>query len=421
MSRSMRAGPTGSTSRPGQSIYEGQSRMLAQGIVSLTLTSGVKLTLEAPVAFSPVSGDLVELSGGKLVGFVPDGAEGFTINAPGMVVVDLGTEFAVDADRSSGSRVLVLDGSVRLEPPSGLVDGSGFAVEEILAGQARKADAGGGALAVGDAEPTAFYREVPPPYERMIRDAGPLAYWRFNERDEAGAMFSLGALGGDIADIAQSMIRRNNTPPVCEDGDAALFLDWEDGGLYPEGVGVSDGLIFTEDFTIEAWIFVPVDTSRRMRFVSNNMLDESGMQSGGFCFGVTGAGSDIAQAGGPVLMFTSCSVFDAFSETPVPTERWVHVAASIDSRRGVLRMMIDGKPVPLRVNDERGYVQHPGYDGQLFVPPSTGVVRVGDALAQFNITEEHWTGGIDELAIYASVLDTETLAAHAAIGEQIAD
>lgn len=119
---------------------------------------------------------------------------------------------------------------------------------------------------------------------------------------------------------------------------------------------------------------------------------------------------------GPVLMFTGFSLFDAYSQSAVPTERWVHVAMTFDGRQGSLRMMIDGVSVPFKFNNHAGNTQYPGFSGRLAVVPSDAPLRIGDALS--NGIPEHWVGGLDEVAVYPRELHPDDLADHARRGRR---
>ncbi len=87
------------------------------GLVELTYANGVRVTLEGPAEYvvnSPTSG---ELASGKLVAYVPPGAEGFTVDYARGKVVDLGTEFAMDVGKDGKTELGVFDGEVELHLP----------------------------------------------------------------------------------------------------------------------------------------------------------------------------------------------------------------------------------------------------------------------------------------------------------------
>lgn len=84
------------------------------GLVELTYPSGVRVTLEGPADFS-ISGDTSgRLDAGKLYTTVPKGAEGFRVDYAMGSVVDLGTEFAMDARPDGATELGVFEGEVEL-------------------------------------------------------------------------------------------------------------------------------------------------------------------------------------------------------------------------------------------------------------------------------------------------------------------
>lgn len=98
---------------------QGQARRLSirTGLVELTYASGVRVTLEGPVDYSITDGAAGSLAAGKLVAYVPKGAEGFHVDYAKGRVVDLGTEFAMDVHPDGKTELGVFDGKVQLHVP----------------------------------------------------------------------------------------------------------------------------------------------------------------------------------------------------------------------------------------------------------------------------------------------------------------
>jgi len=86
------------------------------GLVELTYANGVRVTLEGPADFSVVNATSGSLADGKLVAYVPPGAEGFSVDYAKGKVVDLGTEFAMDV-KGEKAEVGVFDGEIELHLP----------------------------------------------------------------------------------------------------------------------------------------------------------------------------------------------------------------------------------------------------------------------------------------------------------------
>lgn len=90
---------------------------IASGRLSLLLASGVGLTLHGPARFELRNDMHVVLHTGTLNATVPEPARGFLVEALGLRVVDLGTEFEVRAPPSGQPEVAVLRGAVEASFP----------------------------------------------------------------------------------------------------------------------------------------------------------------------------------------------------------------------------------------------------------------------------------------------------------------
>lgn len=110
--------PSDLPTEPGKPLHGGTLH-LKSGRAEVTFVSGAQVQLIGPCVFglnSPMRG---WIRSGSLRAIVPHKVHGFTIAAPGVAVVDLGTEFDVTVNPASGTRVSVLKGRVRLEPDAG--------------------------------------------------------------------------------------------------------------------------------------------------------------------------------------------------------------------------------------------------------------------------------------------------------------
>ena len=85
---------------------------IGTGSLSLLLSSGVELTVDGPAEFDLQSDMQVLLAKGHMHAVVPEGAEGFAIEAAGLRVVDLGTEFEVTMPADGRPLVAVSRGAV---------------------------------------------------------------------------------------------------------------------------------------------------------------------------------------------------------------------------------------------------------------------------------------------------------------------
>ena len=95
----------------GKPVSERQLRIEA-GIAEVTFSSGAIVTVEGPASLRIDSAMKCYSDGGKLTACCPLSAYGFTIGFRGGQVVDLGTEFALDARPEGKTEVHVLRGEV---------------------------------------------------------------------------------------------------------------------------------------------------------------------------------------------------------------------------------------------------------------------------------------------------------------------
>ncbi len=88
---------------------------LASGLVQIEFTSGASVIIEGPCDFELVTPYKAVCYRGKLRAHVPLHARGFTIAAPGVYAIDLGTEFVMSVDEQGRGQVHVVEGEVELQ------------------------------------------------------------------------------------------------------------------------------------------------------------------------------------------------------------------------------------------------------------------------------------------------------------------
>lgn len=100
---------------PEDGVLKSQAYSLTRGMISVEFRNGVSMTVKAPADFEIVDAFRVKLSRGSVRAFAPDSGHGFVIETPDVDIQDLGTEFGVSVDGSSGdSEVHVFDGEVNV-------------------------------------------------------------------------------------------------------------------------------------------------------------------------------------------------------------------------------------------------------------------------------------------------------------------
>ncbi len=87
---------------------------LAEGIATVRFQSGAEVTLEAPTKLEILGAMSCRLLEGSITAEVPPSAHGFSVEAPDLKVVDLGTRFGVTASSTGNSHVFVFMGEVEL-------------------------------------------------------------------------------------------------------------------------------------------------------------------------------------------------------------------------------------------------------------------------------------------------------------------
>lgn len=90
---------------------------LRSGRVTVEFDSGAAVAVRGPAEFGINSADRAWLGRGRLGAVVPASAKGFTIGAPGLAVVDLGTRFGLTVGADRLARVEVLEGHVKVRVP----------------------------------------------------------------------------------------------------------------------------------------------------------------------------------------------------------------------------------------------------------------------------------------------------------------
>jgi hypothetical protein len=91
-----------------------ESMLLREGYAELLFNTNVRVVIEGPAEFQLLAEDVVCLNYGKLYATVPQKAIGFTVNTHTAKVIDLGTEFGVQADLSGDTILQVMKGKTIL-------------------------------------------------------------------------------------------------------------------------------------------------------------------------------------------------------------------------------------------------------------------------------------------------------------------
>ncbi len=118
-------------------INRKESLLLQSGLIEIVFDGGAKVLLEAPAKFRLKSADRMVLNTGQLFAFVPDYAQGFTVETPNSHVVDMGTEFGIRVEQDGTSDLHMFKGK------AAFASDSASETKQILtltAGQAKRID-----------------------------------------------------------------------------------------------------------------------------------------------------------------------------------------------------------------------------------------------------------------------------------------
>ncbi len=374
----------GLTVGPDRSLRAGEYRLL-EGIVQVVFRRGAEVLIMAPAEFT-LSEDRLLLRYGKLTARVPAPAKGFTVETPSATIVDLGTEFAVEVDRTANGEVHVFRGEVIVQPRSQ----TDVRPVRLTESQATRVDGASATPSGIDMDATRFLRRLEEPdteYARLAAALNPRIYLGMEPTTDGHSLLDA-ASSRAIGRVAPGHGQGQGTPWFPGRFGASLRLRGPGHGDYalipfrPEMVG--------ETMSAVAWVLA----ESRPRWAS--ILKRWG-QAGdnSFHFGLYLDDGDLeihtAQADGREFL--------AREGRPLPTGRWQHVAFVVD--RKVLRLYRNGEEV--------ARADHPGLrPGSL---PSIGVgVKLnvkGDGPDPLD--PGYWDGRLDEIAIYPRALDADEI------------
>lgn len=119
----------------------GDTVWVEMGLVEMNLEGGTVGQLRAPAILQLISQDRVRLLSGKIKVYAPSRTNGFTVETPSAEVVDLGTEFSVEA-AETGTDLIVHGGKVDLKVPHN-GENKTVTTKQFTAGQAVRVDRNG--------------------------------------------------------------------------------------------------------------------------------------------------------------------------------------------------------------------------------------------------------------------------------------
>lgn len=140
----------------GARVMTGQgAATLNRGMIKLLYDDGVEVVIEAPAEYELLTSMEIALRRGRLYASVSNAGKGFTVRTQNARIIDLGTEFGVEADDAGDTFVHVFKGKTALI--AGL-ERKEKEIVEVTAQQARRVDALNAQIKAVDLDKTGFAR-----------------------------------------------------------------------------------------------------------------------------------------------------------------------------------------------------------------------------------------------------------------------
>jgi hypothetical protein len=371
--------------QPGEVRFDPGAYELVSGTVHLRYVNGADLVVEGPARFEIRDAFRTDLSAGRVRAIVPPTAHGFTVVTREVAYEDVGTEFGLSVDGSTGeSRMHVFDGQVNLRSgdASGALLRSAFVGDTVGFREGRIEE-------VSDMD----VGEFPSPGDighlrwatrrkERLADPGLIAWFPFerggNDSQLVNAARDHGVPDGRIAGARWATGRWPGKQALWFDRDSD-FVEIEIPGEHSE-------------LTVAVWLKV-----ERFEHEMNAILNSNGAEAGGLHLQMNRLG---LPRGGLLGVYRPVQ---RWVGNPVPVGKWVHVVSvlSLPQRRHVI--YVNGLPVL-----ESGLAKN-----DLLLQP--GHCRLGNwfnlADGWNDLSSRAFCGLIDELSIWNRALSADEVAA----------
>ena len=400
------AWPDGIGLDDGDRLVAGQTISLGAGLVELQMDRGAVVIVEAPFEIELIDDNRLRLNYGRLVASVPASAMRFTVDTQTAQVVDLGTDFGVQAERDGRTQAAVFSGRVELfEAEASSADPSSTntvpqARRSIILGTGWTAsvtrDAGLSERAVtfNINQQTQFSRSLSPEdlaaldYRRAVLATRPTAYWsmerhgqlRYNDWvDNRGAL----ALAQHGAIESAPGLFGRAARFTARDGDPQ-YIDLASAGEIP-------ALNQADAYSICLWFYTQqahLGTMFSLIVPSDDPATPNSHQA---------QIALLESPQGPILRAVHRTPpgpdptgHDLYGDGPYPLGQWTHVALCVDPQSArlyvngrLMREAADPKPLRGRVALRLGTI------GEVEFSP---------------LSRRQFQGMIDEVAIYDRAL-----------------
>jgi hypothetical protein len=381
-------GPKGeATPLVGAIMPQGTYELLG-GILELELNTGVILTIEAPAVFTLADTDCVHVESGRVAAHVPQEAIGFRVETASATVVDLGTDFAIEAIRGKESEVHVFNGEVRVNlHGSKAISASPL---RLTTGEATRIDFLTGIPSGIDLDDQRFLRRLevaPGTYAHRVLELEPAVYYPMDPSDDGTKLRSLVPQQSD----AEIFFGRASQS-VWATGKIGLAFALGGPSQQTYAVAAEYPRADGDELSVVAWVLA--NSRPRWASIAKNWAgaDDRGQFHFGLYFDSGELEAHIEDSSGEEIIVKDSE--------PLPLHRWHHVAFVADG--AMLRLYRNGQEV-----DAAPY-------HRLHRDPRIKALAIGTKL---NLTGDEpdavdfnmWDGRLDEVAIFNRALSPEQI------------
>lgn len=367
-----------------QGLYE-----LHSGLVEIQYESGAILVLRAPATFNLVDEASVQLEDGQLSAHVPPAATGFRIETPGATVIDLGTDFAVQAVRNKESEVHVFQGEVLVD-----LHGEKSKTAErlrLVSGEAARVDFFTGMPSGIDLDPKQFLRTLrgeASSYAQAVLALNPAVYYRMEPTSDGTRLIDSSPSGAD----ATIHLGRGNVPVWTAGKVGAAFTlggpaeqTYASASQYPQAK--------RDTLSVSAWVYA--HSRPRWASIAKNWAGGDD-HKGQFHFGLFQDSGELEAH----IIDSSGKEIVVRDKVPLPLNTWHHVAFVADGAQ--LRLYRNG----LEVGSQPYQNLH--RDSKITA------LAIGTKLNEAGTEPEErdfnmWDGRLDELAIFNHPLSVDDI------------
>jgi hypothetical protein len=381
-------GPNGETTPPAASLMPQGTYELQSGIVELELDSGVSLTIEGPAVFTLADNQCIRIENGRIAAHVPKEATGFRVETASATVVDLGTDFAVEAVSGKNSEVHVFNGEVRVN-----LHGSKTTSARPLTlttGEAARIDFVTGMPSGINLDDQRFLRHLesePRPYTKRVIELQPAVYYPMEPAGDGAFLKDVASFAADaqihFGHAAESVWAPGKVGLAFSLGGPSQQT-YAAAGSYPQAEG--------NQLTVMAWI--NARTRPRWASIAKNWAGSE--QWGQFHFGLYYDSGELEAH----IQDSTGSEVTVRDAAPLPLNEWHHVALVADG--SMLRLYRNGREV---ASSHYRELRRDPRIRALAIGTKLNLAADGPDQRDFNM----WDGRLDELAIFNHALSAEQI------------